>query len=92
MKNIYKLNFENHSVMYTAQLSLMNYGIVDLVESFNSLQALEGFDELVKEANDDKFGEGVYEVLLLKEYSDSKGRLVKSERLRRKVIDRGDEL
>ena len=92
MKNIYKLDFENHSVMYTAQLSLMNYGIVDLVESFNSLQALEGFDELVKEANDDKFGEGVYEVLLLKEYSDSKGRLVKSERLRRKVIDRGDEL
>ena len=92
MKNIYKSNFENHSVMYTAQLSLMNYGIVDFVESFNSLQALEGFDELVKEANDDRFGEGVYEVLLLKEYSDEKGRLVKSERLRRKVIDRGDEL
>ena len=92
MKNIYKLNLENHSVMYTAQLSLMNYGVVDLVESFNSLQALEGFDELIEEANDDRFGEGVYEVLLLKEYSDEKGRLVKSERLRRKVIDRGGEL
>ena len=92
MKNIYKLNFENQSVMYMAQLSLMNYGIVDFVERFNYLQALEGFDELVKEANDDRFGEGVYEVLLLKEYSDEKGRLVKSERLRRKVIDRGDEL
>ena len=92
MKNIYKLNFENHSVMYTAQLSLMNHGVVDFVERFNYLQALDGFDELIQEANDDKFGEGVYEVLLLKEYSDSKGRLVKSERLRRKVIDRGDEL
>ena len=90
MKNIYKLNFENHSVMYTAQLSMMNYGIVDFVERFNYLQALEAFDELVKEANDDRFGEGVYEVLLLKEYSDEKGRLVKSERLKRKVIDRGD--
>ena len=92
MKNIYKLNFENHSVMYTAQLNLMNYGIVDFVERFNYLQALEGFDELVKEANDDRFGEGVYEVLLLKEFADPEGRLIKSERLRRKVIDRGDEL
>ena len=92
MKNIYKLNFENHSVMYTAQLSLMNYGVVDFVERFNYLQALEGFDELVKEANDDRFGEGVYEVLLLKEFADPEGRLIKSERLRRKVIDRGDEL
>ena len=78
--------------MYTAQLSMMNYGVVDFVERFNYLQALEGFDELIEEANDDRFGEGVYEVLLLKEYSDEKGRLVKSERLRRKVIDRGDEL
>ena len=92
MKNIYKLNFENHTVMYTVQLSLMNYGVVDFVERFNYLQALEGFDELVKEANDDRFGEGVYEVLLLKEFADPEGRLIKSERLRRKVIDRGDEL
>ena len=92
MKNIYKLNFENQTVMYTAQLSLMNYGVVDFVERFNYLQALEGFDELVKEANDDRFGEGVYEVLLLKEFADPEGRLIKSERLRRMVIDRGDEL
>lgn len=90
--SIYHLNFEKHSVMYVAQLSLMNYGVVDFVERFDYLQALDAFDELIQEANDDKFGEGVYEVLLLKEFSDSKGRLVKSERLRRKVIDRGDEL
>lgn len=90
--SIYHLNFEKHSVMYVAQLSLMNYGVVDLVERFDYLQALDAFDELIQEANDDRFGEGVYEVLLLKEISDSKGRLVKSERLRRKVIDRGDEL
>lgn len=90
--NIYHLNFEKHYVMYVAQLSLMNYGVVDFVESFDYLQALAGFDELIEEANNDKFGEGVYEVLLLKEFSDSKGRLVKSERLRRKVIDRGDEI
>lgn len=90
--SIYKLHFEKGNVMYVAQLSLMNYGVVDFVERFDYLQALDGFDELIQEANDDRFGEGVYEVLLLKEYSDSKGRLVKSERLRRKVIDRGDEL
>lgn len=90
--SIYKLHFDKRHVMYVAQLSLMNYGVVDFVERFDYLQALDGFDELVKEANDDRFGEGVYEVLLLKEYSDEKGRLVKSERLRRKVIDRGDEL
>lgn len=90
--NIYHLNFEKHSVMYVAQLSLMNYGVVDFVERFDYLQALDAFDELIQEANDDRFGEGVYEVLLLKEYSDSKGRLVKSERLRRKLVDRGDEL
>lgn len=90
--SIYHLNFEKHSVMYVAQLSLMNYGVVDFVERFDYLQALDAFDELIQEANDDRFGEGVYEVLLLKEISDSKGRLVKSERLRRKVIDRGDEL
>ena len=90
--SIYHLNFEKHSVMYVAQLSLMNYGVVDFVERFDYLQALDAFDELIQEANDDRFGEGVYEVLLLKEFSDSKGRLVKSERLRRKVVDRGDEL
>lgn len=90
--NIYHLNFEKGNVMYVAQLSLMNHGIVDFVERFDYLHALDAFDELIQEANDDKFGEGVYEVLLLKEYSDSKGRLVKSERLKRKVIDRGDEL
>ncbi len=90
--SIYHLNFEKHSVMYVAQLSLMNYGVVDFVERFDYLQALDAFDELIQEANDDRFGEGVYEVLLLKEFSDSKGRLVKSERLRRKVIDRGDEI
>lgn len=90
--SIYHLNFEKGNVMYVAQLSLMNHGIVDFVERFDYLQALDGFDELIQEANDDRFGEGVYEVLLLKEYSDSKGRLVKSDRLRRKVIDRGDEL
>ena len=90
--SIYHLNFENRNIMYVAQLSLMNYGVVDFVERFDYLQALDAFDELIQEANDDRFGEGVYEVLLLKEFSDSKGRLVKSERMRRKVIDRGDEL
>ena len=92
MKNVYKLNFDKHHVMYVAMLSLMNHGVVDMVERFEYLQALEGFGKLVEEANNVKFGEGVYEVLLLKEFSDSKGRLIKSERLMRKVIDMGDEL
>ena len=92
MKNIYHLNFEKHSVMYVAQLSLMNYGIVDFVERFDYLQALDGFNDLIDEANNNKFGEGVYEVLLLKDFFDSEGRFVKSDRLKRKVIDRGDEL
>ena len=90
--SIYHLNFEKHSVMYVAQLSLMNYGIVDFVERFDYLQALDAFDELIQEANDDRFGEGVYEVLLLRETFDANGNLIKSRQVKRAIIDRGDEL
>ena len=85
------MNDKKRDVIYVTYLEAGEQ-VVDFVERFNYLQALEGFDELVKEANDDRFGEGVYEVLLLKEFADPEGRLIKSERLRRKVIDRGDEL
>ena len=90
--NIYKINKEKRPVIYVAQLNLMHYGIVDLVERQDYILGLEAFDDLVNEANEDRFGEGVYEVLLLKDFFDSEGRFVKTERLKRKVIDRGDEL
>ena len=81
-----------NKIVYVAILKLNGYGIVDLVERADCIRGLDAFDVLTNEAENDDFGEGVYEVLLSKEISDSKGRLVKSERLRRKVIDRGDEL
>ena len=92
MKNIYHLNFEKHSAMYVAQLSLMNYGIVDFVERFDYLQALDAFNDLIDEANDDRFGEGVYRVFLMKDFYDERGKLIKSDCLKKSVIDRGDEL
>ena len=80
------------SIIYTAYLYLDGRGIVDLDESRIYLNALKDFDILEKEANEDIFGEGVYRVLLIKDFYDERGKLIKSELLKRSVIDRGDEL
>ena len=80
------------SIIYTAYLYLDGRGIVDLDESRIYLNALKDFDILEKEANEDVFGEGIYEVFLMKDFYDEKGKLIKSDCLKKSVIDRGDEL
>ena len=86
------MNDKKISVIYTAYLYLDGSGIVDLDESRIYLNALKDFDVLEKEANEDVFGEGIYRVLLIKDFYDERGKLIKSELLKRSVIDRGDEL
>lgn len=85
------MNEKNNSVLYVALLYLKGYGLVDLVERHDELRALEAFDVLVDEANLDTFGEGIYQVSLMREWW-SVGKLVKAECIKKAVIDRGDEL
>lgn len=80
------------SSMYVAYLYLEGRGIVDLDETRIYLNALKDFDILEKEAIEDIFGEGIYRVFLMKDFYDEKGKLVKSECLKKSVVDRGDEL
>ena len=86
------MNDKKMSIIYTAYLYLDGRGIVDLDESRIYLNALQDFDILEREANEDVFGEGIYRVLLIKDFYDERGKLIKSELLKRSVIDRGDEI
>ena len=81
-----------NKIVYVAILKLNGYGIVDLVERADCIRGLDAFDVLTNEANDDRFGEGVYEVLLLRETLDANGNLIKSRQVKRAIVDRGDEL
>ena len=45
-----------------------------------------------KEAIEGVFGGGIYELLLMKDLYDERGILIKSDCLKKSVIDRGDEL
>ena len=80
------------SVIYAVYLYLKGRGIVDLDESRIYLNALKDFDIMEKEANEDVFGEGIYEVFLMKDFYDEKGKLIKSYCLKKSIVDRGDEL
>ena len=84
--------FKNRNYVYVAFLHLKGRGVVDLVERHDLLQAIEAYNDLVEEANLDTFGEGIYEASLYREFFDEKGRVVKSDVFRSRVIDRGDEL
>ena len=86
------MNDKKKSVIYTAYLYLEGRGIVDLDESRIYLNALKDFDILEKEANEDLFGEGIYRVFLMKDLYDERGKLIKSECLKKSIVDRGDEL
>ena len=79
------------TVLYVAMLYLRGHGLVDVVERHDELRALEAFDVLVDEANLDTFGEGIYEVSLMREFWEAK-KLVKAECLKKSIIDRGDEI
>ena len=80
------------SITYTTYLFLKGRGIVDLDDSLIYLNALKEFDILEKEAIEGVFGEGSYEVLLMKDFYDEKGKLIKSDCLKKSFVDRGDEL
>ena len=84
--------FKNRNYVYVAFLNLKGRGVVDLVERHDLLQAIDAYNDLVEEANLDTFGEGIYEASLYREFFDEKGRVVKSDLFRSRVIDRGDEL
>ena len=86
------MNGKKISIIYTAYLYLEGRGIVDLDESRIYLNALQDFDILEREANEDIFGEGIYRVFLMKDLYDERGKLIKSECLKKSIIDRGDEL
>ena len=86
------MNDKKTSIFYTAYLYLKGRGIVDFDETRIYLNALKDFDILEQEANEDRFGEGIYEVVLMKDFYDEKGKLIKSDFLKKSVIDRGDEI
>ena len=79
------------NIVYTAYLYLEGRGIVDLEESRIYLKALNDFDILEKEANEDIFGEGIYEVSLMREFWGAE-KLIKAECIKKSIVDRGDEL
>lgn len=84
--------FKKRNVIYTAYLYLEGRGIVDLDESRIFLNALQDFDILEKEANEDVFGEGIYRVFLMKDLYDERGKLIKSDCIKKSIVDRGDEI
>ena len=84
--------FKKRNVIYTAYLYLEGRGIVDFDESRIYLNALKDFDILEKEANEDAFGEGIYRVFLMKDLYDERGKLIKSDCLKKSIDDRGGEL
>ena len=86
------MNDKKTSISYAVYLYLRGRGIVDLDETRIYLNALKDFDILEQEANEDRFGEGVYEVLLMKDFYDERGKLIKGECLKKSIVDRGDEL
>lgn len=83
---------KSNKIVYVAILKLNGYGIVDLLERPDCIRGLDAFDVLTNEAENDDFGEGVYEVLLMREVIDERGNLIKSRQVKRAIIDRGDEL
>ena len=86
------MNDKKTSISYATYLYLRGRGIVDLDETRIYLNALKDFDILEQEAKEDVFGEGIYEVALMKDFYDERGKLIKGERLKKSIIDRRDEL
>ena len=86
------MNGKKTSISYAVYLYLRGRGIVDLDETRIYLNALKDFDILEQEANEDIFGEGIYQVFLMKNLYDEKGKLIKSDCLKKSVVDRGDEI
>lgn len=86
------MNDKKLSMIYTAYLYLEGRGIVDLDGSRIYLNALQDFDILEREANEDVFGEGIYRVFLMKNFYDERGKLIKGDCIKKSIVDRGDEI
>ena len=71
--------FKKRNVVYVTFLFADGHEVVDFDESRIYLNALKAFDILEKEATEDVFGEGDYDILLSEETFDEKGRLIKVE-------------
>lgn len=86
------MNDKKLSIVYTSYLYLKGRGLVGLDESRIYLNALKSFDILEQEAKEDVFGEGIYKVFLMKHFYDERGKLIKSDCIKKSIVDRGDEL
>ena len=71
--------FKKRNVVYVSFLFVDGHEVVDFDESRSYLNALKGFDILEKEAIEDVFGKDGYDILLIEETFDEKGRLVEVE-------------
>ena len=87
-----KMNDKKTSVIYVTYLYLEGHDVVDFDETRIYLNALKCFDIMEKEAIEEVFGEGDYQVLLVKEFINEKGQCVKSECLKKVQIKQGDEI
>ena len=86
------MNDKETFIIYRTYLYLEGRDLVDLDESRIYLNALQDFDILERKANEDVFGEGIYEVSLNKEWFDDEGRFINGKILKKIIIDRGDEI
>ena len=82
--------FKKRNFAYVTYLFAGESGVVDFDETRIYLNALQCFDIMEKEAIEDVFGEGEYQVSLIKEFFDEKGRLIKGECLKKVQINQWD--
>ena len=71
--------FKKGNVVYVSFLFVDGHEVVDFDESRVYPIALKAFDILEKEAIEDVFGADGYDILMLEETFDEKGRLIKVE-------------
>ena len=81
--------FKKMNVVYCTYLFAGERGLLDFDETRIYLNALKAFDIMEKEAIEDAFGEGIYEVSLVREWW-SVDKLVKAECLKKDKIKQGD--
>ena len=80
---------KKRDVVYVTYLEAGERVVVDFDETRIYLNALQEFDIMEKEAIEDVFGEGDYQVSLIKEFLDKNGRYVKGECLKKVRIKHG---
>ena len=78
------------NVVYVTYLCGRGPEVIDFDETRIYLNALECFDIMEKEAIEDVFGEGDYQVSLIKEFLNDNGRYIKGECIKKVQIKQGD--